>query len=191
MSCTSDTGITTLDKFCQLDHHVHRHNSNFTNITPDNQASSGHPSHPFFSISSSLTPVLKASIKSTVWWLHWADAEVGRWVTATNWTSLTPSDTSHGTPAPVSPLLVEPMDCFSARSPVRDVVLMFPVQLGKTEVAKQLANTLGVELLRFDMSEYMEKHAVSRLIGAPPGLAASFARDFIFFITTGQTVSDW
>jgi ATP-dependent Clp protease ATP-binding subunit ClpA len=41
--------------------------------------------------------------------------------------------------------------------------------VGKTEVAKQLANLLGVELLRFDMSEYMEKHSVSRLIGAPPG----------------------
>ena len=41
--------------------------------------------------------------------------------------------------------------------------------MGKTEVAKQLADNLGVELLRFDMSEYMEKHAVSRLIGAPPG----------------------
>ena len=41
--------------------------------------------------------------------------------------------------------------------------------MGKTEVAKQLADTLGVELLRFDMSEYMEKHAVSRMIGAPPG----------------------
>ena len=41
--------------------------------------------------------------------------------------------------------------------------------MGKTEVAKQLADILGVELLRFDMSEYMEKHAVSRLIGAPPG----------------------
>jgi ATP-dependent Clp protease ATP-binding subunit ClpA len=41
--------------------------------------------------------------------------------------------------------------------------------VGKTEVAKQLADTLGVELLRFDMSEYMEKHAISRLIGAPPG----------------------
>ena len=41
--------------------------------------------------------------------------------------------------------------------------------MGKTEVAKQLADTLGVELIRFDMSEYMEKHAISRLIGAPPG----------------------
>ena len=44
-----------------------------------------------------------------------------------------------------------------------------PTGVGKTEVAKQLANLMGIELLRFDMSEYMEKHSVSRLIGAPPG----------------------
>jgi ATP-dependent Clp protease ATP-binding subunit ClpA len=44
-----------------------------------------------------------------------------------------------------------------------------PTGVGKTEVARQLAKILGVELLRFDMSEYMERHAVSRLIGAPPG----------------------
>ena len=44
-----------------------------------------------------------------------------------------------------------------------------PTGVGKTEVAKQLAATLGVELLRFDMSEYMERHTLSRLIGAPPG----------------------
>ncbi len=44
-----------------------------------------------------------------------------------------------------------------------------PTGVGKTEVAKQLATVLGVELLRFDMSEYMERHTVSRLIGAPPG----------------------
>src|SRR4249920_3845694 len=44
-----------------------------------------------------------------------------------------------------------------------------PTGVGKTEVAKQLAVTLGVELIRFDMSEYMERHTVSRLIGAPPG----------------------
>ncbi len=44
-----------------------------------------------------------------------------------------------------------------------------PTGVGKTELAKQLAATLGVEFLRFDMSEYMEKHTVSRLIGAPPG----------------------
>ena len=44
-----------------------------------------------------------------------------------------------------------------------------PTGVGKTELAKQLARVLGVEFLRFDMSEYMEKHTVSRLIGAPPG----------------------
>src|SRR6267154_1790685 len=44
-----------------------------------------------------------------------------------------------------------------------------PTGVGKTEVAKQLAHVMGVELLRFDMSEYMERHTVSRLIGAPPG----------------------
>ncbi len=44
-----------------------------------------------------------------------------------------------------------------------------PTGVGKTEVARQLADTMGVEILRFDMSEYMEKHAISRLIGAPPG----------------------
>src|SRR5258705_4055604 len=47
-----------------------------------------------------------------------------------------------------------------------------PTGVGKTEVAKQLAASLGVELLRFDMSEYMERHTVSRLIGAPPGYVA-------------------
>jgi ATP-dependent Clp protease ATP-binding subunit ClpA len=44
-----------------------------------------------------------------------------------------------------------------------------PTGVGKTEVARQLASTMGVELLRFDMSEYMERHTISRLIGAPPG----------------------
>ena len=44
-----------------------------------------------------------------------------------------------------------------------------PTGVGKTEVARQLASVLGVELIRFDMSEYMERHSVSRLIGAPPG----------------------
>ena len=51
----------------------------------------------------------------------------------------------------------------------KNILMTGPTGVGKTEVAKQLADTLGVELLRFDMSEYMEKHAVSRLIGAPPG----------------------
>ena len=53
--------------------------------------------------------------------------------------------------------------------PIGNYLFSGPTGVGKTEVAKQLADTLGVELIRFDMSEYMEKHAVSRLIGAPPG----------------------
>ena len=53
--------------------------------------------------------------------------------------------------------------------PIGNYLFAGPTGVGKTEVAKQLADTLSVELLRFDMSEYMEKHAVSRLIGAPPG----------------------
>ena len=53
--------------------------------------------------------------------------------------------------------------------PIGNYLFAGPTGVGKTEVSKQLADTLGVELLRFDMSEYMEKHAVSRLIGAPPG----------------------
>jgi len=53
--------------------------------------------------------------------------------------------------------------------PIGNYLFAGPTGVGKTEVARQLADTLGVELLRFDMSEYMEKHTVSRLIGAPPG----------------------
>jgi ATP-dependent Clp protease ATP-binding subunit ClpA len=53
--------------------------------------------------------------------------------------------------------------------PIGNYLFAGPTGVGKTEVAKQLSETLGVELLRFDMSEYMEKHAISRLIGAPPG----------------------
>ena len=53
--------------------------------------------------------------------------------------------------------------------PIGNYLFAGPTGVGKTEVARQLADTLGLELLRFDMSEYMEKHAVSRLIGAPPG----------------------
>nr|WP_275116239.1 ATP-dependent Clp protease ATP-binding subunit ClpA [Aliiroseovarius subalbicans] len=53
--------------------------------------------------------------------------------------------------------------------PIGNYLFAGPTGVGKTEVAKQLSDNLGVELLRFDMSEYMEKHAVSRLIGAPPG----------------------
>ena len=53
--------------------------------------------------------------------------------------------------------------------PIGNYLFSGPTGVGKTEVAKQLASVLGVELLRFDMSEYMERHTVSRLIGAPPG----------------------
>ncbi len=55
------------------------------------------------------------------------------------------------------------------RKPVGAFLFSGPTGVGKTEVARQLAYTLGIELVRFDMSEYMERHAVSRLIGAPPG----------------------
>jgi len=57
----------------------------------------------------------------------------------------------------------------SANKPIGSFLFSGPTGVGKTEVARQLAYTLGIELVRFDMSEYMERHAVSRLIGAPPG----------------------
>ncbi|WP_193076061.1 ATP-dependent Clp protease ATP-binding subunit ClpA [Pseudomonas sp. FME51] len=57
----------------------------------------------------------------------------------------------------------------SADKPVGSFLFAGPTGVGKTEVTRQLAKSLGVELLRFDMSEYMERHTVSRLIGAPPG----------------------
>jgi len=53
--------------------------------------------------------------------------------------------------------------------PIGSYLFSGPTGVGKTEAAKQLAGTLGIEMLRFDMSEYMERHTVSRLIGAPPG----------------------
>ncbi len=53
--------------------------------------------------------------------------------------------------------------------PIGSYLFSGPTGVGKTEAAKQLAQTLGIEMLRFDMSEYMERHTVSRLIGAPPG----------------------
>ncbi len=57
----------------------------------------------------------------------------------------------------------------NGNKPIGSFLFAGPTGVGKTEVAKQLAYVLGIELLRFDMSEYMERHAVSRLIGAPPG----------------------
>src|SRR3954466_15765017 len=56
-----------------------------------------------------------------------------------------------------------------AEKPIGNYLFSGPTGVGKTEVARQLAATLGIELTRFDMSEYMERHSVSRLIGAPPG----------------------
>jgi ATP-dependent Clp protease ATP-binding subunit ClpA len=57
----------------------------------------------------------------------------------------------------------------SGEKPIGSFLFAGPTGVGKTEVSKQLAHAMGVELLRFDMSEYMERHTVSRLIGAPPG----------------------
>jgi ATP-dependent Clp protease ATP-binding subunit ClpA len=57
----------------------------------------------------------------------------------------------------------------NTHKPIGAFLFSGPTGVGKTEVARQLAYTLGIELVRFDMSEYMERHAVSRLIGAPPG----------------------
>ena len=57
----------------------------------------------------------------------------------------------------------------NTNKPIGAFLFSGPTGVGKTEVARQLAYTLGIELVRFDMSEYMERHAVSRLIGAPPG----------------------
>jgi ATP-dependent Clp protease ATP-binding subunit ClpA len=55
------------------------------------------------------------------------------------------------------------------QKPIGSFLFAGPTGVGKTEVSRQLALTLGIELIRFDMSEYMERHTVSRLIGAPPG----------------------
>jgi ATP-dependent Clp protease ATP-binding subunit ClpA len=57
----------------------------------------------------------------------------------------------------------------SPEKPIGNFLLTGPTGVGKTEVAKQLAKTMGISFVRFDMSEYMERHTVSRLIGAPPG----------------------
>src|ERR1044072_9186646 len=55
------------------------------------------------------------------------------------------------------------------QKPIGCFLFSGPTGVGKTELAKQLAQIMGIEVIRFDMSEYMEKHTVSRLIGAPPG----------------------
>ena len=69
----------------------------------------------------------------------------------------------------VDKILVAQAGLKSADKPIGSFVFMGPTGTGKTETAKQLASQLGVELVRFDMSEYQEKHSVSKLIGSPPG----------------------
>jgi ATP-dependent Clp protease ATP-binding subunit ClpA len=69
----------------------------------------------------------------------------------------------------VDKILVSQAGLKSENKPVGAFVLMGPTGTGKTETAKALAENLGVKLVRFDMSEYMEKHSVAKLIGSPPG----------------------
>jgi ATP-dependent Clp protease ATP-binding subunit ClpA len=69
----------------------------------------------------------------------------------------------------VDKILVAQAGLKSENRPVGSFVFMGPTGVGKTELAKQLANNLGVKLVRFDMSEYQEKHSISKLIGSPPG----------------------
>ena len=57
----------------------------------------------------------------------------------------------------------------NTQKPIGNFLFAGPTGVGKTEVTRQLAMQMGIELVRFDMSEYMERHTVSRLIGAPPG----------------------
>jgi len=69
----------------------------------------------------------------------------------------------------VDKILVSQAGLKAENKPVGSFVFMGPTGTGKTETAKQLAKNLGVKLVRFDMSEYMEKHSVSKFIGSPPG----------------------
>ena len=69
----------------------------------------------------------------------------------------------------VDKILVAQAGLKSANKPIGSFVFMGPTGVGKTELAKQLSSQLGVKLVRFDMSEYQEKHSVSKLIGSPPG----------------------
>jgi len=69
----------------------------------------------------------------------------------------------------VDKILVARAGLKSLNRPVGSFLFLGPTGVGKTETAKQLANTLGVQLLRFDMSEYQEKHSIAKLIGSPPG----------------------
>lgn len=69
----------------------------------------------------------------------------------------------------VDKILVAQAGLKSENRPIGSFVFMGPTGVGKTELAKQLANNLGVKLIRFDMSEFQEKHSISKLIGSPPG----------------------
>ena len=69
----------------------------------------------------------------------------------------------------VDKILVAQAGLKSENKPIGSFVFMGPTGVGKTELAKQLSSQLGVKLVRFDMSEYQEKHSVSKLIGSPPG----------------------
>ena len=69
----------------------------------------------------------------------------------------------------VDKILVAQAGLKSPNKPIGSFVFMGPTGVGKTELAKQLSNQMGVKLVRFDMSEYQEKHSVSKLIGSPPG----------------------
>ena len=69
----------------------------------------------------------------------------------------------------VDKILVAQAGLKSENKPIGSFVFMGPTGVGKTELAKQLSEQLGVKLVRFDMSEYQEKHSVSKLIGSPPG----------------------
>jgi len=69
----------------------------------------------------------------------------------------------------VDKILVAQAGLKSENKPIGSFVFMGPTGVGKTELSKQLANQMGVKLVRFDMSEYQEKHSVSKLIGSPPG----------------------
>lgn len=69
----------------------------------------------------------------------------------------------------IDKILVSRAGLKSLNKPIGSFLFLGPTGCGKTETAKQLASTLGVELLRFDMSEYQEKHSIAKLIGSPPG----------------------
>jgi len=78
-----------------------------------------------------------------------------------------------GIEALASAILLSRSGLGSPTRPIGSFLFSGPTGVGKTELAKQLARIMGVPLIRFDMSEYMEKHTVSRLIGAPPGYVGS------------------